>query len=145
MLHYSIDKVKWERSNTKCLIIIKSLIKDPIKGAILDCETTKEYLEKIASHFKGSYKAYVCSLMTEFVNAKYDGNGVKTFIQKMISIVTKINKYLRSPMHEEFIVFMIMKSLPKEFDTFHVQYNTVSRTNGIWINSWHNVSRRRRD
>jgi hypothetical protein len=27
-------------------------------------------------------------------------------------------------MHEEFIVFMIMKSLPKEFDTFHVQYNT---------------------
>jgi hypothetical protein len=37
---------------------------------------------------------------------------------KMISIVAKINKYLVSPLHEEFVVFMIMKSLPKEFETF---------------------------
>ncbi|KAL5647375.1 hypothetical protein ACJX0J_041730, partial [Zea mays] len=36
----------------------------------------------------------------------------------------KINKYLRSPLHEEFVVFMIMKSLPKKFETFHIQYNT---------------------
>ena len=43
---------------------------------------------------------------------------------KMISIVAKINKYLVSPLHEEFVVFMIMKSLPKEFETFHIQYNT---------------------
>jgi hypothetical protein len=32
MLYYSIDKVKWERSNKKYLIIIKSLIKDQVKG-----------------------------------------------------------------------------------------------------------------
>jgi hypothetical protein len=43
--------------------------------------------------------------------------------RKMISIIAKINKYLKSPMHEEFVVFMIMKSLPKEFETFHIQYN----------------------
>jgi hypothetical protein len=62
--------------------------------------------------------------MTEFVNAKYDGNGVRLFIQKMISIVAKINKYHESNLHEEFVVFMIMKSLPKKFETFHIQYNT---------------------
>jgi hypothetical protein len=62
--------------------------------------------------------------MIEFVNAKYDGNGVRSFIKKMISIVTKINKYLGSSMHEKFVVFMTMKSLPKECETFHVQYNT---------------------
>jgi hypothetical protein len=124
MLQYSIDKVKWERSNDKCLIVIKRTIKDPLKSSIPDCATAKEYLEKIASHFKGSSKAYACSLMTEFVNAKYDGNGVRPFIEKMISIVAKLNKYLGSPMHEELVVFMIMKSLPKEFETFHIQYNT---------------------
>jgi hypothetical protein len=124
MLQYSIDKLKWERSNDKCLIVIKRTIKDPLKGSIPDCATAKEYLEKIASHFKGSSKAYACSLMTEFVNAKYDGNGVRPFIEKMISIVAKLNKYLDSPMHEELVVFMIMKSLPKEFETFHIQYNT---------------------
>ena len=62
--------------------------------------------------------------MAEFVNAKYDGDGVRLFIQKMIFIVAKINKYLGSPLHEEFILFMIIKSLPNEFETFHIQYNT---------------------
>jgi hypothetical protein len=123
-IQYSIDKVKWERSNDKCMIIIKRSIKEPLKSSIPECETVKEYLERVASHHKGPFKAYACSLMTEFVNAKYDGNGVRPFIQKMISIVAKINKYLGSPLHEEFVVFMIMKSLPKEFETFHIQYNT---------------------
>jgi hypothetical protein len=100
MLQCSIDKVMWERSNIKCLVIIKSLTKDPIKGTIPECETTKEYLEKITSYFNRSSKAYACSLMMKFVNAKYVENGVRPFIQKMISIVTKLNEYLRQPMHE---------------------------------------------
>jgi hypothetical protein len=45
----------------------------------------------------------------------------------MIFVVTKINKYLRSPMHEEFVVSMIMKYLPTEYETFHIQYNTDKR------------------
>jgi hypothetical protein len=64
------------------MVILKRSIKDPLKSSILDYETAKEYLERVASHFKGSSKAYACSLMTEFVNAKYDGNGVRPFIQK---------------------------------------------------------------
>jgi hypothetical protein len=66
MLQYNIDKVKWERWNTKCMIIIRNLIEDPIKGSI----PAKTYLKKIVSHFIGSSKAYACSLMMEFVNAK---------------------------------------------------------------------------
>ena len=99
----------------KCLIIIKRSIKDPHKGFIPECETAEECLEKITSLFKGSSKAYACSLIMEFVNAKYNGNGVKAFIQNMIFVVAKINKYLGSPMHEEFVVFMIMMSLPKNY------------------------------
>jgi hypothetical protein len=74
------------------LIIIKSLIKDPIKGVVLECETAKEYLEKITSHFTRSSKAYACSLMMEFFDTKYDGSGVRPFIHKMISIVSKLKK-----------------------------------------------------
>jgi hypothetical protein len=123
-MQYCIDKVKWERSNDKFMIILKKSIKKPLKCSILECETVKEYLERVAYHHKGSSKAYACSLMTEFVNAKYDGNGVRPFIQKMIYIVAKINKYLGSSLHEEFVVFIVMKSLPDEFETFHIQYNT---------------------
>jgi hypothetical protein len=41
----------------------------------------------------------------------------------MISIVTKLNKYLGQPLHKEFVVFMTIKSIPKKYETFHVQHN----------------------
>jgi hypothetical protein len=37
MLQYNIDKVKWKRSKCRVLDHNKSLIKDPIKGAIPEC------------------------------------------------------------------------------------------------------------
>jgi hypothetical protein len=96
MLQYNINKVKWERY-VKCLVIIKSLIKYPIKSVIPECEIAKKYLKKIASHFTRSSKAYARSLMMEFLNVTYDGSGVKLFIQNMICIVTKLNRYLSEP------------------------------------------------
>ncbi|WVZ75928.1 hypothetical protein U9M48_023944 [Paspalum notatum var. saurae] len=42
MLHYSIEKRKWEISNTKCLKIIRHLIDDSIEGSIPECATAKE-------------------------------------------------------------------------------------------------------
>jgi uncharacterized protein YpuA (DUF1002 family) len=62
------------------MIILKRSIKEPLKSFIPECETANEYLERVASRHKGSSKAYTCSLMTEFVNAKYDENGVRPFI-----------------------------------------------------------------
>jgi len=42
----------------------------------------------------------------------------------MTSTAAKLNKYLGKDLPEEFVVHMIMKSLPKEYETFHVHYNT---------------------
>jgi hypothetical protein len=46
---YEIDKINWERSNRKCLMVIKERISEGIRGAIPDCETAVEYLEKVES------------------------------------------------------------------------------------------------
>jgi hypothetical protein len=51
-MQYSIKKFKLERSNNKFMIILK-----PLKSSILDCETTKEYLEKVAFHLKWSMQS----------------------------------------------------------------------------------------
>jgi hypothetical protein len=40
-MQYSIDKVKWERSNNKCMIILKRSIKEPLKSSIPECETDR--------------------------------------------------------------------------------------------------------
>ena len=44
---YDLDKVKWEKSNRKCLMVIKKSISEGITGAIPDCATTTEYLQKV--------------------------------------------------------------------------------------------------
>jgi hypothetical protein len=54
---YEIEKINWERSNHKCLMVIKERILETIRRAISDCATTVEYLEKVESQFTGSSKA----------------------------------------------------------------------------------------
>jgi hypothetical protein len=51
---YGLERAKWDTSNRKCLMVIKSSIKEVIRRGILDYETTKEYLKKVKSQFTGS-------------------------------------------------------------------------------------------
>jgi hypothetical protein len=44
---YNLERAKWDTSNRKCIMIIKSFIMEAIRGAIPNCETTKEYLKKV--------------------------------------------------------------------------------------------------
>jgi hypothetical protein len=55
---YEIEKTNWERLNRKCLMVIKERVSKTTRGAIPDCATTVEYLEKVESQFTGSSKAY---------------------------------------------------------------------------------------
>jgi hypothetical protein len=53
---YEIKKINWERSNRKCLMVIKERILEYIRGAIPDCATVVEYLEKVESQFYWFFK-----------------------------------------------------------------------------------------
>jgi hypothetical protein len=113
LMQYSINQVKWEKSNKKCMMIIKHSMAETIRGVIPECVTAKEYLEKVATQFTGSSKAYASSLVSEFINMTYDGSGVQACIQKMTSTIAKLNKYLGKDLPEDFVVHVIMRSLPK--------------------------------
>ncbi|KAJ1275373.1 hypothetical protein BS78_05G130700 [Paspalum vaginatum] len=118
MMQYSIDKRRWEISNNKCLMIIRHRINDSIEWSIPECTTTKELLERLKTQFTGSSKAYASTLEDDFTNMKCDSSG--------------LNKYLGRNLPEDFVVHMIMKSLPKEYEmTFHVHYNTTVKD--IWM------------
>jgi len=56
---------------------------------------------------------------------KYDGSGIRAHIHKMSSMVAKLNKYFKAPLPEVFVVHVIMQSLPKDYETFHVNYNNI--------------------
>ena len=104
-------------------MILKCSIVDAIKGSIPECKTVKEYLDRVAAQFVGSSKAYASTLTKQFINMRYDGSGIRAYIQKMCSMVAKMSKYFKTALPDEFVVHVIMQSLPKEYETFHVNYN----------------------
>ncbi|WVZ50388.1 hypothetical protein U9M48_001644 [Paspalum notatum var. saurae] len=75
-MSYDLEKAKWERSNKKCLMVIRGTIIPTIRGAIPECEAATEYLQKIKDQFTGA-------LIKKFANAEYDGSGIREYIMKM--------------------------------------------------------------
>jgi hypothetical protein len=68
---YNLERVKWDVSNHKCLMVIKSSIMKAIRGAIPNCETAKEYLKKVESRFTGSSKVHASTIIKRLVIKKY--------------------------------------------------------------------------
>jgi hypothetical protein len=111
---YEIEKINWERSNHKCLMIIKERISEGIRGAIPECETVVEYLEKVDSQFTGSLKAYASSLTKRLVSEKYTSGGVRDHILRMSNVAARL-KPLNLAIKDGFLIYLIFNSLPKEF------------------------------
>ena len=120
---YDKEMAPWADSNRKCLLIIKGSISNPIRMAITACPTAAEYLEKINSQFTGSSKAYAATLADQLITKKYTVGGIRDHILEMSHMANKLAT-MDMPLPEPFLVQLVFKSLPKEFTTFHVNYNT---------------------
>jgi hypothetical protein len=122
---YEIEKINWERSNRKCLMVIKERISEGIRGAIPECETVVEYLEKVESQFAGSSKTYDSPLIKMLVSEKYTGGDVRDHILRMSNVAARL-KPLDLAIKDDFLIYLIFNSLLKEFETFKVNYNSMN-------------------
>jgi hypothetical protein len=121
---YDLERVKWDASNRKCLMIIKSSIKEAIRGGIPNYETAKEYLKKVESQFTDSSKTYASTIIKKLVTERYSfGSGVREHILKMSSMTSNL-KTMDMGLKDEFLVHLVMSSLPKKFETFEINYNS---------------------
>jgi hypothetical protein len=121
---YDLERAKWDASNRKCLMVIKSSIKEAIRGGIPDCETAKEYLKKVESLFTGSSKTYAGTIIKRLVTEKYSfDSGVREHILKMSNMASKL-KTIDKGLKDEFLVHLVMSFLPKEFEAFKINYNS---------------------
>jgi hypothetical protein len=103
-------------------MVIKSSIKEAIRGGIPDSETVKEYLKKVESQFTDSSKTYASTIIKRLVTEKYSfGSGVREHILKMSNMASKL-KTMNMELKNEFLVHLVMSSLPKEFETFEINY-----------------------
>ena len=123
---YDLQKQKWVNANKKCVVVIKNTIEPTIMGSIQECDIVTEYLKRIKSQLYGSSKTYATQLIKQLMTEKYSGGGNGTGIREHISKMNHLNNKLK-PMDlvlkEEFLVHVVFASLPKEFDTFVVNYN----------------------
>jgi hypothetical protein len=109
-------------------MVIKGRISQYIRGAILDCAITVRYLEKVESQFSDSSKAYPRTLIKRLFTEKYFGGGFRYHILRMNNMATRL-KHLDLAVKDGFLIYLIFNSIPKEFDTFEVNYNSI---NEMW-------------
>jgi hypothetical protein len=84
-----------------------------------------EYLEKVESQFIESSKDYASSLIKRLVSEKYAGSGVRDHILGMSNVTARL-KPLDLAIKDGFLIYLIFNSLPKEFKTFEVNYNSMN-------------------
>jgi hypothetical protein len=130
-LAYELERAKWDASNRKCLMVIKSSIKEAIRGGIPNFETAKEYFKKVESQFTGSSKTYTSTIIKRLVTEKYSFcSGVRDHILKMSNMASKLET-MDMGLKDEFLVHLVMSSLPKEFEAFEINYNSQPENWGI--------------
>jgi hypothetical protein len=128
---YDLEHAKWDASNHKCLMVIKSSIKEAIRGGIPDCEIVKEHLKKVESQFTGSSKTYASTIIKRLVTEKYSfSSRVREHILKMSNMASKL-VLMDMRLKDEFIVHLVMSLLPKEFEASEINYNSQPESWGI--------------
>jgi len=76
----------------------------------------------VKRQFTGSSKAYAANLTEQLVTKRYTGGGIREHILEMSHMTNKL-KTMSMPLPEAFVVQLVFKSLPKDFETFNVNYN----------------------
>jgi hypothetical protein len=79
------------------------------------------YLRKVESQFIGSSKVYTRTLIKRLVIEKYTGGGIREHILRMSNMASKL-KPMDMELKTEFLVHLVFSSLPKEYDSFAVNY-----------------------
>jgi hypothetical protein len=85
-------------------------------------------LEKVESQFTDFLKVYANSLIKRFITEKYSRGGVRDHILRMSNVAGRL-KPLDLAIKDDFLIYLIFNSLPKEFEIFEVNYNS---TNEKW-------------
>ncbi|XP_052167993.1 uncharacterized protein LOC127784688 [Oryza glaberrima] len=121
ILSYDIEHAKWSLANKNCLAAVKNTIEPTILGLIPEYDTVSKYLESIKSQFTSSSKLYATQLIKQLVTERYHGGGVKDHILRMSNMASKL-KQKDLGISDDFLVHLVLSSLPKSFDNFVVNY-----------------------
>ncbi|XP_020271019.1 uncharacterized protein LOC109846207 [Asparagus officinalis] len=115
---------RWDRSNQRSMMVIKTKISASICGSIEQHHNVRALLKAIDEQFETSYKALASTLIMKFSSTKLIGvQGAREHILKARDIAAHLNK-LEVEMSDSFLVHYILNTLPHPYRPFMISYNT---------------------
>ena len=112
-----------------CLMIINKVILEAFKGTISETiKTAKEFIEKIKNRFSKNEKSETSKLLANLISMRYKGNGnIREYIMEMSHLASKLRAH-KLDLFEDFLVHLVLISLPTQFNQFKVSYNCQKET-----------------
>ena len=123
------DIERWEKSNRMCLMIIKKVIPEAFRGTISEMiKTAKEFLEEIKNRFAKDEKSETSTLLENLISMRYKGNGnIREYIIEMSHLASKSRAH-KLDLSKDFLMHLVLVSLPTQFSQFKVSYNCQKET-----------------
>ncbi|CAH9088342.1 unnamed protein product, partial [Cuscuta europaea] len=116
---------RWERTNRMSLMIMKRAIPESFRGTMSDEADAKSFLAELKKCFAKNEKAETSTLLSTLVSMKYKGKGnIREYILEMSHIASKLSA-LKLILPEELLVYLVLISLPSQFNQFKVSYNCI--------------------
>lgn len=117
------DAEKWDRSNRMSLMIIKCGVPVAFRGANEQSINAKDFLAEIEQRFAKNDKAETSTFLQKMISMKYKGKGnIREHIMEMSHLASKL-KALKLEISDDFLVHLVLLSLPAQFNQFKVSYN----------------------
>ncbi|GKA36108.1 hypothetical protein Tco_0722599 [Tanacetum coccineum] len=88
-------------------------------------QNAKDFLKLVEEKFCSTDKALAGTLMAELTTMKFDGSKcMQQYVLDMTNTASRL-KTLGMHLDDSFLMQLIMSSLPSEYGSFHINYNTI--------------------
>ena len=115
----------WERSNRLSLMYMRMSIANNIKTALPKTDNAKEMLKFVEERSQTADKSLAGTIMSTLTTMKFDGSRtMHEHVIEMTNLSVRL-KSLAMEVDESFLVQFILNSLPSEYGSFQMNYNTM--------------------
>ena len=115
----------WERSNKLSLMYMRMSIANNIKTTLPKIDNAKEMLKFVEERSQTADKSLARTIMSTLTTMKFDGSRtMHEHVIEMTNLSVRL-KSLGMEVDESFLVQFILNSLPSEYGSFQMNYNTM--------------------
>ena len=103
---------------------MKLTIPESIKGSISEENDAKAILKEVSDRYDINKKVETSTILAKITTMRHNGKGsIREYILEMSNLAARL-KALKLEMLEGIVVQLALNSLPVQYDTLKVSYNT---------------------